>query len=610
MAYDGTNDSTGRMKLQFKGITTAAGLLLLMGGTALAQDAAAQAAGPVPSPASVSVPVGVEPRVLSPEDAEAYRQVFELQKDGRWAEADKHIKKIKDTALMGHVLYQRYLHPTKYRSTYYELRDWMTLYSDHPEADEIYELAMKRKPKRDVAPVPPVPQKYVPPEIFGEGEALPPEELERRRRESAVRAQISSALGDRDPEKAERTLMAAKGKGIFLPAGFDTQMSLIAKAYYFNQKYKKALDLGEDAAERNEGDIAEAAWVAGLSAWRMQKYGKAAKLFEKCARARDAGNSLGSAGAYWAARAHLKDREPEKAFEMLNLAVQNRRTFYGILAGRQLGLPLPYDWSAPMLTQADLNEGLNNPGVRRAMALSQVGNAAEADEEMRLVIRRLAPDAPRAGLLRVAFRLDFIGSAVTLARQTERKGGPVVEAALFPLPNWRPQDGFKLDRALLYAFTRQESNFMTRVVSSAGARGLMQLMPATAAYISEDPSLKDRNAEKLFDPAFNMMLGQKYLLYLFDKGVTQSNLILVAASYNAGPGNVTKWLDRDDSLGDWLLFMESIPIMETRGYVEHVLENLWVYRARFNQPSPSLDAMVVGEAPLYSRSDARELAAQ
>ncbi|MEN3974422.1 transglycosylase SLT domain-containing protein [Emcibacter sp. SYSU 3D8] len=598
------------MKLQFR-IIMAAGVSLLVGNAAAAQNAAApQTAVTAASAASTTVPAVIEPKVLSPDDAQAYRKIFELQQDGRWAEADKLIRKIKDTALMGHVLYQRYMHPTKYRSTFHELRDWMTLYADHPEANDIYSLAMRRKPKRDVAPVPPVPQRYVPPEIIGEGEPLPPEELERRRKESAIRSQISSALRSRDPEKAERALMAVKGKGIFTSAGFDTQMSLISKAYYFNQKYKKALDLGSDAAERNEGEIAEAAWVAGLSAWRMQKYGRAAKLFEKCARARDSGNSLGSAGAYWSARAHLKDREPEKAFEMLNLAVQNRRTFYGILAARQLGMPLPYDWSAPQLTQADFNEALDNQGVRRAAALAQVGDTARADEEMRLVIRRLAPDSPRASLLRVAFRLDFIGSAVTLARQAERKGGPVIEAALYPLPQWQPQDGFKLDRALLFAFTRQESNFMARVVSSAGARGLMQLMPSTAAYISADPTLKNRNAEKLFDPSFNMMLGQKYLLYLFDKGVTQSNLILVAASYNAGPGNVSKWLDRDDSLGDWLLFMESIPIFETRAYVEHVLENLWVYRARFNQPSPSLDAMVVGEAPLYSRSDPRELAAQ
>jgi soluble lytic murein transglycosylase len=258
-----------------------------------------------------------------------------------------------------------------------------------------------------------------------------------------------------------------------------------------------------------------------------------------------------------------------------------------------------------VITQADLNEALNLPGARRAVAFSQIGETARADEEMRLAVRRLPPEAPRDGLLKVAARLDFIGTAVTLARHTERRGGAIVEAALFPVPNWEPQDGFKLDRALLFAIMRQESNFMVRATSSAGARGLMQLMPATAGYIWGDNSLKDRNSERLYDPAFNMTLGQKYLLYLFDKGVTQNNLILVAASYNAGPGNVARWLDRDDSGGDWLLFLESIPIFETRAYVEHVMENLWVYRARFGQPSPSLDAMVVGQAPRYSADEIR-----
>jgi soluble lytic murein transglycosylase-like protein len=138
----------------------------------------------------------------------------------------------------------------------------------------------------------------------------------------------------------------------------------------------------------------------------------------------------------------------------------------------------------------------------------------------------------------------------------------------------------------------------------------MQLMPSTAGYIARDNSLKDRNVERLYEPGLNMKLGQKYLLYLFDKGVTQQNLILVAASYNAGPGNVAKWLDRDDSGGDWLLFMESIPIFETRAYVEHVLENLWVYRARFGQPSPALNAFIAGEAPRYASADPRDIAAQ
>ncbi|MEN3951155.1 lytic transglycosylase domain-containing protein [Iodidimonas sp. SYSU 1G8] len=579
--------------------------------TAIGQTPATQSTQtPASAAAAKTVPMGIEPRVLTASDAALYQKVFELQRGGNWAEADKQIKKIQDTALMGHVLHQRYMHPTKYRSSYIELRDWMTLYADYPEADEIYALAMKRKPRKEVAPVPPVPQRYVPPVTTSDAQPLSPQEQARRNRAAQVRASIASALAAREPEKAESLLKAVKGKDVFDDDAYGTQLSLIAKTYYFNQKYKKALDLGDDAVDKGKGDIAEGAWVAGLSAWRMGKYGKAAKMFEKTWDAPDSGTQLGVAGAYWAARAHIKEREPEKAVALLEKAAEARRTFYGILAARQLGIVPAYDWTPPTITQGDLNEALYYPGARRAVALAQIGDQITADEEMRLAMRRLGPDVPRDGLVKVAARLDFIGAAVTLARFTERKGGAIVEPALFPMPSWQPEDGFKLDRALLYAFMRQESNFMVRATSSAGARGLMQLMPATAGYIAGDNSLKDRNSERLYDPSFNMKLGQKYLMYLFDKGVTQNNLILVAASYNAGPGNVAKWLARDDSGNDWLLFMESIPIFETRAYVEHVLENLWVYRARFGQPSASLDAMVVGAAPTYDRHDNRELASQ
>ncbi|MBI1179976.1 MAG: transglycosylase SLT domain-containing protein [Alphaproteobacteria bacterium] len=592
----------------------AAGALLAPSSAGRAEPApvrSADAATPpaavgAPDPSAQTVPVGVQPKVLSQKDVELYRKIFDVQKDGHWAEADKLIRQVKDTTLMGHVLYQRYMHPTKYRSSYRELRDWMTLYSDLPDADKVYTLAMRRKPAREVAPVEPVPDRYKPP---------PPPEVElsdaekqRRAAEYKVRSAISAALSSKNPAQAERALRA--GKGVLDKPAFNAQLTLIAKAYYFQQDYRKALDLGDDASDRDDGEVAEAGWFGGLAAWRLEKYGKSAKLFVKTANATDGSTGLSAAGAYWAARAYLRDREPEKALEMLQTAAQHRRTFYGILAARQLDQKLDYDWSPPTITQADLNEALNYPGVRRAIALQQVGDRAMADEEMQLVARRLSPDQPRAGLMKVAFRLNFTGTAVALARYTERNGGPVVEAALFPMPDFSPEDGFKLDRALLFAFARQESNFMARATSWAGARGLMQLMPSTAGYIAHDNSLKDRNVDRLYDAGFNMMLGQKYLMYLFDKDVTQGNLMLVAAAYNAGPGNVAKWLDRDDSGGDWLLFMESIPVFETRGYVEHVLENLWVYRARLGQPSPALTALIAGAPPRYSPSDSRELAAQ
>ena len=175
--------------------------------------------------------------------------------------------------------------------------------------------------------------------------------------------------------------------------------------------------------------------------------------------------------------------------------------------------------------------------------------------------------------------------------------------ALYPTPDWVPSDGFKLDKALLMAVMRQESAFNAYAVSYAGASGLMQLMPATAAYIERDNSLRRKNRRKLFDPSFNMKLGQKYLNYLMRHKMTDGNLMLVIAAYNAGPGNIAKWKLRTGHGDDWLLFMESIPNRQNRNYVERVLANLWIYRLRFGQEAPTLDQVAQGALPRYASLD-------
>ncbi|MCH8155091.1 MAG: hypothetical protein IH786_07480 [Proteobacteria bacterium] len=99
------------------------------------------------------------PRVLSDRDAELYREIFALQEKGKWRAADQRIARLSDRRLIGHLLAQRYLHPTAYRSKYKELRDWMAHYADHPEAKRIYKLALKRRPKNYKRPKRPVVQR-------------------------------------------------------------------------------------------------------------------------------------------------------------------------------------------------------------------------------------------------------------------------------------------------------------------------------------------------------------------------------------------------------------------------------------------------------------------
>ena len=113
------------------------------------------------------------PQILSEKDVAIYRRIFDLQKDGQWKKADKFIKSLNDRLLMGHVLYQRYMHPTKYRSRYVELKNWLKKYADHPGARRTYALAMRRKPHNWHAPQRPVGVSFgpLPPPIQDSAEA-------------------------------------------------------------------------------------------------------------------------------------------------------------------------------------------------------------------------------------------------------------------------------------------------------------------------------------------------------------------------------------------------------------------------------------------------------
>ena len=157
-----------------------------------------------------------------------------------------------------------------------------------------------------------------------------------------------------------------------------------------------------------------------------------------------------------------------------------------------------------------------------------------------------------------------------------------------------------MDRALIFAFMRQESAFNVRARSPVGARGLMQLMPATAGFVAQK-RFSGKKRDLLYDPALNISLGQKYILHLLDNDHVDGDLLLLAAAYNGGPGNLKKWQRRarKGAYTDALMFIESIPARETRIFIERVLSNLWMYRERLGEPAPSLDALAAGERPVY-----------
>ena len=172
------------------------------------------------------------------------------------------------------------------------------------------------------------------------------------------------------------------------------------------------------------------------------------------------------------------------------------------------------------------------------------------------------------------------------------------EKTRYPRPDWQPEDDWQLDKALVYAFVRQESCFNHRAESAVGALGLMQIMPATAKEVANNLQCEYKT-RKLKNPEYNLRLGQAYLKKLLDLPQIQNNLIKLAVAYNAGPGNLNRWEKKMDYQDDPLLFLETIPSKETRTFVERILVNYWVYLNLTGMSITSLDEIVANRWPMY-----------
>jgi soluble lytic murein transglycosylase-like protein len=166
-----------------------------------------------------------------------------------------------------------------------------------------------------------------------------------------------------------------------------------------------------------------------------------------------------------------------------------------------------------------------------------------------------------------------------------------------------PANGWKVDPALLFAHALQESNFRTEATSPAGARGLMQVLPGTARQLARvDPAMEGRDRQ-LELPDVNLAFGQTYLTLLRDKPATQGLLPKVIAAYNAGPLPIDRWNTQIRDRGDPLLWMESIPYWETRGYVAAVMRNYWMYERQAGGPSESRLGLTQGLWPKFPGMD-------
>jgi soluble lytic murein transglycosylase-like protein len=539
-------------------------------------DAAAQAQAPL-APA------------LSAEQRTAYRDVFAAIRARDWAGAAARLDGMGDGPLHNYARARIYLAPGSPRVEMGPLIALLSRARELPQAEQLARLASTR----GAVELPNLPSQH----RLVWGGAQP-----RRERARGIRGtrEIQSLddliqpliVADR-PAEAEALLQTRE---VELPEQVLTEFrQRIAWSYYLIGNDVAARQLA-DRARRGTGEwVVHADWVSALASWRLGDCEPAGQAFRSVA-ARSTDQELSAAGHYWAARADMACRHPERVQTHLRSAARMGETFYGQLAARALGLRQSTIPNSGSLDRADWRAVADERNVQAAIALAEIGERQAADELLRHQARIGRPNEHEA-LIQVAARLNLTGTQMWLAHNAPR-GVTVDPLARYPLPNWQPPRGWRVDRALAFAHALQESNFRPDAVSPAGARGLMQVRPGTAGDIARWRGESAAGID-LSEPNTNVEFGQSYLEYLRDLPGTGGLLPRVIAAYNAGPAPIAQWTGRGVGEGDPLLYIESLPYWETRGYVPIVLRNYWIYEQRIGRAGPSRAALVQGLWPRF-----------
>ncbi len=550
----------------------------------------------VPRPPQQGGMAGI-PQVLLPSDAARYRRIFALHDRGRITEAAAETERLSDTLLLGHILADRLLGPHT-RATVPELTDWLSRFAGQPDAGRIHALLINRLPRGARRPDAPTDAPLPTPDMFDDEDRLI---LRPGARSPGLVRTVRERLRSEEFAAAEAAIAGAGGVD---PAQAGLLRAEIARAFFLRNRDTEALNAATAGIRRGGGEVADLHWIGGLAAWRLGRFDVARRHFEATARAETGTSARRAAGAFWAARAALRTRDPRSYTPWLQEAAKDQRSFYGLLARRSLGLPGGFAWERDTLGEAEAALLAAQPGGLRALALLQIGERARAESEFRAMGDAAAADPALArAMLVIASQAGMPDTAMRLAGLAESGDGRPRDFARFPLPRWAPTGGYRTDPALLLALARMESNFEPGAVSAAGARGIMQIMPVTAGYVTGQRSLAGRDRHRLHEPEFNLEVGQRYIEYLARHPGVDGDLIHLIGAYNSGPGSLARWAPIVQHKGDPLLFLEAIPIHETRRHVQTVLTYSWVYASRLGRPSSSLDALAAGRWPRYVDAD-------
>ncbi len=329
-------------------------------------------------------------------------------------------------------------------------------------------------------------------------------------------------------------------------------------------------------AERDE--YTNLAWLAGTAALQnLNRPADAVGMFERYARAAQSPQTQ-TKGLYWAARAAQAAGQAERSQAFLREAAQHYDQYYGQLAAERLGMTLPAPSAPAVQPTAAERQAFHNRSIVQAIRfLGQSGGWRDQSEFVRALAAQAESDSDRYLASELGRQVGRPDLGVIVARNARRGGSMNYKRSGFP--ELRVPAAQRHNWTIVHAIARQESLFDREAVSHAGARGLMQLMPATAREQAGKMGLSYEQARLTRDPDYNVMLGSTYFARLLDQW--NGSYPLAVASYNAGAGNVRRWIrahgDPRTPGVDMVEWIEKIPFFETRNYVQRVLENAVVY---------------------------------
>jgi soluble lytic murein transglycosylase len=403
-------------------------------------------------------------------------------------------------------------------------------------------------------------------------------------------------------EQAARQLAAREHRFVHRPENVDRffEMLLVlaeganadrqfVTTYNIARQVDDALASGMDLAAQSLGvrdKYTSLTWLAGKTALdRLSRPADAVAMFDRYSRG---GRSLQvlTKGAYWAGRAALAAGQPAFATGYFQRAAAYPELFYGQLALERVGRDVPAPADAAQVPITDISRSAFN--ANRLVHATQLLGRQGLRQEQALFVRALAESLPdnnqRALAVELGRQTGREDLGVWVARAARNSGTMFYVRQAFPS---HPLAARSSRPSLVSGITRQESSFDRTAVSHAGARGLMQLMPATAQEQAGKMGYGYDYGRLTSDPGYNVMLGSAYFQRLLN--MWDGNVPLAVASYNAGAGNVRKWVRAyGDPRGgvDVLKWIEAIPFMETRGYVQRVIENSVVYDSISAQGRP------------------------